>query len=151
LSELAVFRWTRLDTRRHQYRSSSFPSLICRLGGTGIETSLWEIEALQRHYFHGVATLARGIKTCPEDRKSPNLINLDEFSTYTYLDLVEQEVKRKVRDRTVKDGGLSQHVNGFALLLWSSDRKFSWLLPSLAMPSDWLYVPKTNHERWRRT
>jgi U3 small nucleolar RNA-associated protein 19 len=65
---------------------------------SGIQTSLWEVAALQSHYHPAVATLAKGLETSqPEDPKTlnPYSTNMDEFASYSYADLFAHETKRR--------------------------------------------------------
>ncbi len=77
----------------------------------GAVTSLWEVAALQRHYFPSVSTLARGLETsAPEDPKSPSPFmaaggGLDELAAITYAALFAQEAKeKKGRPRGARGG-----------------------------------------------
>jgi len=55
---------------------------------TALESSLWELDALEKHYHPAVSALA---KTCgTEDNKTPPY-NLDEFLLHTYKSLFEEE------------------------------------------------------------
>lgn len=57
-----------------------------------LESSLWELDALQKHYHPAVATLA---KACGrEDDKLP-MHNMDDFLLHTYKSLFELEQKRR--------------------------------------------------------
>jgi U3 small nucleolar RNA-associated protein 19 len=67
-----------------------------------LSSSLWELEILERHYSHQVATLARSLGRT-EELSSP-LFNLDDFLGHTYATLMEQERKpRKVRSKSAGD------------------------------------------------
>ena len=57
-----------------------------------LQSSLWEVAALEKHYHPAVSTLAMSIGR--EDPKSP-LLQLDEMAQHTYDSLIEQERKRK--------------------------------------------------------
>jgi len=57
-----------------------------------LESSLWELSALEKHYHPSVSSLA---KTCgKEDNKSP-LYDLNEFVSLTYKSLFDQELNEK--------------------------------------------------------
>lgn len=58
-----------------------------------LQSSLWELEALGRHYYEPVATLAQSIGTQAE-AKAPLHI-MEEFSEHTYKSLFDQERKKK--------------------------------------------------------
>ena len=57
-----------------------------------LQSSLWELNALEHHYHPAVATLAKSIGR--EDPKSP-MLQLEEMARHTYASLLEQERKRK--------------------------------------------------------
>ena len=58
-----------------------------------LESSLWELNALERHYHPAVSTLA---KACGmEDDKTTPYYNMDEFMIHTYKSLFEQERNKK--------------------------------------------------------
>lgn len=59
-----------------------------------LQSSLWELNALERHYLPAVATLAQSIGR--EDPKSP-MLQLDEMASHSYTSLIEQERKRKIK------------------------------------------------------
>lgn len=59
-----------------------------------LQSSLWELGALERHYLPAVATLAQSIGR--EDPKSP-MLQLDEMASHTYTSLIEQERKRRTK------------------------------------------------------
>ena len=73
-----------------------------------MNTSLWEVEALEKHYFPATATIAKGIELSNEVSSGSNKraaqgagatsYDLDEFASYTYAILFEQEVKRRLKD-----------------------------------------------------
>ena len=56
-----------------------------------IESSLWELNALERHYHPAVAGLA---KACGTEDEKTLMHNLDDFLLHTYKSLFEQERKR---------------------------------------------------------
>mmetsp|Transcript_25900 Transcript_25900/g.56769 ORF Transcript_25900/g.56769 Transcript_25900/m.56769 type:complete len:622 (+) Transcript_25900:159-2024(+) len=59
-----------------------------------LQSSLWELAVLERHYYPAVATLAKSIGRAEED-KAP-LYNIeDEFANHTYASLFDQEKKKK--------------------------------------------------------
>lgn len=60
-----------------------------------LQSSLWELTALERHYHPAVCTLAKSIGSLQES-KSP-LYNMDEFSSYTYKSLFEMDRKKKTK------------------------------------------------------
>lgn len=61
-----------------------------------LQSSLWELNALECHYLPAVATLAQSIGR--EDPKSP-MLQLDEMAAHSYTSLIEQERKRKVKTK----------------------------------------------------
>ena len=60
-----------------------------------LQSSLWELAALERHYHPAVCTLAKSIGTLQES-KSP-LHAMNEFSSYTYKSLFDMERKKKTK------------------------------------------------------
>lgn len=56
-----------------------------------LQSSLWEVAALEKHYHPAVSTLAKSIGR--EDPKSP-MLQLDDMAQHTYDSLIEQERKR---------------------------------------------------------
>mmetsp|Transcript_61462 Transcript_61462/g.69648 ORF Transcript_61462/g.69648 Transcript_61462/m.69648 type:complete len:604 (-) Transcript_61462:83-1894(-) len=58
-----------------------------------LQSSLWELAVLERHYYPAVATLAKSIGRAEED-KAP-LYNVEEFAAHTYGSLFDQEKKKK--------------------------------------------------------
>lgn len=66
-----------------------------------MNTSLWEVQALQRHYYSATATLAKGLEISSEDPKtlsSTSAYDLDEFAKYSYATLFGQELKRRMKE-----------------------------------------------------
>ena len=57
-----------------------------------IESSLWELNALEKHYHPAVRTLAR---SCGIETEQTLMHNLEEFLLHTYKSLFEQERKRE--------------------------------------------------------
>ena len=71
------------------YDSENNDPAACR----ALESSLWELNALERHYHPAVSTLA---KACGmEDDKTTPYYNMDEFMIHTYKSLFEQERNKK--------------------------------------------------------
>eukprot|EP00624_Nannochloropsis_granulata_P000639 evm.model.NODE_12470_length_3629_cov_9.471204.1 len=71
-----------------------------------IQSSLWEVAALQSHYHPSVAMLAKGLEvSTPEDPKTlnPFFTDMDELASYTYTDLFLHEGKQ--RRKVGKDQG----------------------------------------------
>ena len=64
-----------------------------------LQSSLWELQALERHYFPPVATLAKSIGT-PQEAKAP-LHNIEDFSSHTYESLFEQERRKRTKTTPV--------------------------------------------------
>ena len=58
-----------------------------------LQSSLWELDVLERHYYAPVATLAKFIGTPSEANAPPH--NMDEFSSHTYTSLFDQERKKR--------------------------------------------------------
>lgn len=62
---------------------------ICVLA---LESSLWELTALERHYHPAISTLAKSIGT--ENDKTTPLYDMEDFLVHTYKSLFEQEKKK---------------------------------------------------------
>ena len=60
-------------------------------GARALESSLWELAALERHFHPAVATLARSVGT--ETETTP-MHDMDKFLLHTYKSLFEMERKR---------------------------------------------------------
>ena len=60
-----------------------------------LQSSLWELAVLERHYYPAVATLAKSIGRAEED-KAP-MYNIEEFANHTYGSLFDQEKKKKTK------------------------------------------------------
>jgi U3 small nucleolar RNA-associated protein 19 len=58
-----------------------------------LQSSLWELDVLERHYYAPVATLAKSIGTPSEANAPPHV--MDEFSSHTYTSLFDQERKKR--------------------------------------------------------
>lgn len=58
-----------------------------------LQSSLWELVVLERHYYAPVATLAKSIGT-PEEAKAPPH-SMEEFSNHTYKSLFDTERKKR--------------------------------------------------------
>lgn len=56
-----------------------------------IESSLWELVVLEKHYYHAVATMA---KVCGTEGEDTLLYDMDEFVQHSYKSLFEQEKNR---------------------------------------------------------
>jgi hypothetical protein len=64
-----------------------------------MQSSLWEVAALQQHYFPAASGLARALESSNmEDPRAPDLLDLNEFAGYKFADFFEQEVKRRLKD-----------------------------------------------------
>ena len=57
-----------------------------------LESSLWELAALEKHYHHAIATVAKAVGT--EDDKTTPMYDMEDFMAHTYKSLFEQEKKR---------------------------------------------------------
>jgi len=57
-----------------------------------LESSLWELTALEQHYHPAISTLAKVVGT--EDDKTTPMYDMEDFMTHTYKSLFEQEKKR---------------------------------------------------------
>jgi len=57
-----------------------------------LESSLWELTALEKHYHHAIATVAKAVGT--EDDKTTPMYDMEDFMAHTYKSLFEQEKKR---------------------------------------------------------
>ena len=60
-----------------------------------LQSSLWELGALERHYFPAVATMAKSVGR--EQELSAPLHDMEDFLVHTYQSFFEQERKRKQR------------------------------------------------------
>lgn len=88
-------------------------------------TSLWEIQALQRHYFPATATLAKGIELSNEGdaaasgsskavaavaiSSASTSHDLDEFARYSYATLFGQEAKRRLKETPLAHEKATSH------------------------------------------
>ena len=54
-----------------------------------LESSLWELTALEKHYHPAVSTLAKSVGT--EDDKTTPMYDMEDFIVHTYKSLFEQE------------------------------------------------------------
>ena len=57
-----------------------------------MESSLWELIALEKHYHPAISTLAKSVGT--EDDKTTPMYDMEDFMAHTYKSLFEQEKKR---------------------------------------------------------
>lgn len=57
-----------------------------------LESSLWELTALEKHYHPAISTLAKSVGT--EDDKTTPMHDMEDFMMHTYKSLFEQEKKR---------------------------------------------------------
>ncbi len=64
-----------------------------------IESSLWELNALEQHYHPAVSSMAKG---CGMESSQMLMHNLDEFLLHTYKSLFDQERKRAGNKRKSK-------------------------------------------------
>lgn len=60
-----------------------------------LQSSLWELGVLEKHYYPAVVTLAKSIGR--EDQLVTPLYNLEDFLAHTYQSLFDQERKRRLR------------------------------------------------------
>ena len=65
-----------------------------------IESSLWELNALEKHYHPAVSSMAKGCGM--EDEKTTLYHDLDQFLVHTYMSLFDQERKRGNNKRKSK-------------------------------------------------
>ena len=85
-------------TAAHNPKDFFLSLSICRLKEkllllpTALESSLWELTALEKHYHPAIATLAGSIGT--EDDKTTPMYDMEDFMVHTYKSLFEQEKKR---------------------------------------------------------
>ena len=79
-------------------------SSSCIFLRVALESCLWELTALEKHYHPAVSALAASCGT--EDDKTP-LYDMEDFMSHTYKSLFEQEKKRIAgnTDGKVVDGG----------------------------------------------
>jgi U3 small nucleolar RNA-associated protein 19 len=56
-----------------------------------IESSLWELVVLEKHYYHAVATMA---KVCGTEGDNTLMYDMDDFVQHSYKNLFEQEKSR---------------------------------------------------------
>ncbi len=59
---------------------------------TALESSFWELNALEKHYHHAISTLAKSIGN--EDDKTTPMHDMEDFLAHTYKSLFELEKKR---------------------------------------------------------
>ena len=73
-----------------------------------LESSLWELIALEKHYHPAISTLAKSIGN--EDDKTTPLHDMEDFMAHTYKSLFEQEKKRLGNSGTggKKKGGIGK-------------------------------------------
>lgn len=73
-----------------------------------LESSLWELGALEKHYHPAISTLAKSIGN--EDDKTTPLHDMEDFMVHTYKSLFEQEKKRLGNGGTggKKKGGIGK-------------------------------------------
>lgn len=57
-----------------------------------LESSLWELTALEKHYHHAISTVAKAVGT--EDDKTTPMYDMEDIMAHTYKSLFEQEKKR---------------------------------------------------------
>jgi U3 small nucleolar RNA-associated protein 19 len=62
-----------------------------------LQSSLWELGALERHYYPAVSTLAKSVGR--EQELSTPLYNLDDFLAHTYQSLFEQERNKRKQQK----------------------------------------------------
>ena len=62
-----------------------------------IHSSLWELQALSKHYYPAVVTLAAAVGS-PEQDKAP-LLDMEDFYQQSYHNLFEQERKRQQKSK----------------------------------------------------
>ncbi len=58
-----------------------------------LQSSLWELAVLERHYYAPVASLAKSIGTRQESKAPPHII--EDFTNHTYKSLFDQERKKR--------------------------------------------------------
>mmetsp|Transcript_1232 Transcript_1232/g.1659 ORF Transcript_1232/g.1659 Transcript_1232/m.1659 type:complete len:164 (+) Transcript_1232:1-492(+) len=63
-----------------------------------LESSLWELHALEKHYYPAVQSLAKSIGI--EDNKTTPFHNIEEFLLHTYKSLFDQERKREKKRKS---------------------------------------------------
>lgn len=59
---------------------------------TALESSLWELTALERHYHPAISALAKSVGT--EDDGTTPMHDMEDFMAHTYKSLFETEKKR---------------------------------------------------------
>ena len=71
-----------------------------------LESSLWELTALEKHYHPAISTLAKSVGTEEdEDDKTPPM--LEDFMVHTYVQsLFEQEKKQLGGNNNSSSGGV---------------------------------------------
>ena len=77
-------------------------SLSLSLSPPALESSLWELSALERHYHPAVSALARSVGT--EDDATTPMHDVEEFMAHTYGSLFEREGKRLGGDGAGRGG-----------------------------------------------
>eukprot|EP00581_Thalassiosira_minuscula_P031540 CAMPEP_0183765062 /NCGR_PEP_ID=MMETSP0739-20130205/10700_1 /TAXON_ID=385413 /ORGANISM="Thalassiosira miniscula, Strain CCMP1093" /LENGTH=681 /DNA_ID=CAMNT_0026003681 /DNA_START=14 /DNA_END=2059 /DNA_ORIENTATION=- len=68
-----------------------------------LESSLWELTALEKHYHPAISTLAKSIGT--EDDATTPMHDMEDFMVHTYKSLFEQEKKRLGSTSVANSGG----------------------------------------------
>ena len=63
-----------------------------------LQSSLWELVVLEKHYYPAVSTLAKSIGR-EEETKIPLYNVIDDFTGHTYISLFEQEKKKSRKQR----------------------------------------------------
>jgi U3 small nucleolar RNA-associated protein 19 len=56
-----------------------------------IESSLWELQALEKHYYHAIGTMA---KACGTEGEDTLIYDMDQFVQHSYKSLFDQEKSR---------------------------------------------------------
>jgi len=75
-----------------------------------LESSLWELVALEKHYHPAISTLAKSVGT--EDDKTTPMHDMEDFMAHTYKSLFEQEKKRLGSSGGGKGGVDKNHSGG---------------------------------------
>ena len=75
-----------------------------------LESSLWELSALEKHYHPAISTLAKSVGN--EDDKTTPMHDMEDFMAHTYKSLFEQEKKRLGSDGGGGGGGKKRGGGG---------------------------------------
>jgi U3 small nucleolar RNA-associated protein 19 len=87
--------------------TSAGKTTIIPYNRTALESSLWELSALEKHYHPAISTLAKSVGN--EDDKTTPMHDMEDFMAHTYKSLFELEKKRL---GSGSDGGGGKNKKG---------------------------------------